>query len=440
VTAECYRPNAERGNLDRIGFDVGPTLAAWLAGEDPATLARIIAADYGQNAVAQGFHHAILPLATARDRATEIRWGLRDFAFRFGRPAAVMWLPETAADRPTLRELARQGVRATILAPWQAATPGLETRSLHRVKLGGGLEIIVAFYDGTLSGVVSFQPDATADADRFAREHVLPVLAAPFRRDGSARRGTGVPIVLLATDGELYGHHQPWRDLFLAHLADPEEDRGFDVVSLGAVLAAEDPTLLPPARIIDRTSWSCHHGILRWSGECGCAADARWKRPLRAALDRLAAGIDALTEVLARDLPGRGGAAGEQLALDPWTARDAYVDVVTGATSPAAFAAAELGVGPHRAAARRLLDLMEAQRWRLAMFASDGWYWDDPSRPETRQVLRCAGRAVQIVDRLAGTSLERRLEGDLALFASPARGIDGRSLYREALADVGRLR
>ena len=26
VTAECYRPNAERGNLDRISFDIGPTL------------------------------------------------------------------------------------------------------------------------------------------------------------------------------------------------------------------------------------------------------------------------------------------------------------------------------------------------------------------------------------------------------------------------------
>ena len=136
VTAECYRPNAERGNLDRISFDVGPTLTSWLATEEPATLARIVAADHAQNAVAQGFHHAILPLASARDRATEIRWGLRDFALRFGRPARVMWLPETAADLPTLREMARQGVHATILAPWQASTPGLETRRPHRVELG----------------------------------------------------------------------------------------------------------------------------------------------------------------------------------------------------------------------------------------------------------------------------------------------------------------
>ena len=438
ITAECYRPNAERGNLDRISFDVGPTLTAWLAAEDPVTLARMAAADQGVNAVAQAFHHAILPLASARDRATEIRWGLRDFELRFGRPARILWLPETAADLPTLREMARQGIRATILAPWQTSTPGLESRRPHRVDLGGGLDMVVAFYDGALSGAVSFEPELTADADRFARERVIPALAAPLHRDGSHRREAGAPLVLVATDGELYGHHQRWRDLFLARLTNPAEDRGFDIVSLGAALAAEDAATLPPAQIADRSSWSCHHGVLRWSGECPCAPDGRWKGPLRAALERLAGGIDALTELLAADLPGRGEVPSEHVELDPWAARDAYVDVVTGTVTPAAFAAAQLAEDAGEAAARRLVDLLEAQRWRLAMFASDGWFWDDPVRPETRHVMRCAARAARILDRLADTRLERRLEEDLALFVSPSRGIDGHSLYREALADVGR--
>jgi hypothetical protein len=349
-----------------------------------------------------------------------------------------MWLPETAADLPTLRELARQGVRATILAPWQASTPGLETRRPHRVELGGGRDIIAAFYDGPLSGAVSFAPEVTADADRFAREYVLPALAAPLHRDGSHRREQGVPLVLVATDGELYGHHQRWRDLFLARLTNPDQDRGFDIVSLGAALAAEDPQSLPLARIADRTSWSCHHGVLRWSGECPCASDGRWKGPLRAALERLAAGIDALTDVLSRDLPGRGDVPRERVALDPWAARDAYVDVVIGAAEPGAFARATLAAGAGENAERRLLELMDTQRWRLAMFASDGWYWDDPARPETKHILRCAARAARTLDRLADSHLERRLEEDLTLFVSPSRGIDGHSLYREALADVGR--
>jgi hypothetical protein len=70
------------------------------------------------------------------------------------------------------------------------------------------------------------------------------------------------------------------------------------------------------------------------------------------------------------------------------------------------------------------------------MFASDGWFWDDPIRPETRQVLRAAARAVRIVDRLAATRLERRLVADLAVFSSPSRGLDGAGIYRMALADV----
>jgi hypothetical protein len=306
------------------------------------------------------------------------------------------------------------------------------------VQLGGGLEMIVVFYDGALSGAVSFQPETTADADRFARDLVLPALGAPLHRDGSHRREAGAPLVLVATDGELYGHHQRWRDLFLARLTDPAEDRGFDVVSLGAALAADDPSTFPLAQVLDRTSWSCHHGILRWSGECPCASDGRWKGPLRAALERLAAGVDAVTELLARDMPGRGGGPRERVSLDAWAARDAYVDVLIGATAPASFAAAHLAAGAGDAASHRLLDLMEAQRWRLAMFASDGWYWDDPARPETHQILRCAAWTARTVDRLAGTHLERRLEEDLALFVSPSQGIDGHGLYRAALAEIGR--
>jgi hypothetical protein len=84
-----------------------------------------------------------------------------------------------------------------------------------------------------------------------------------------------------------------------------------------------------------------------------------------------------------------------------------------------------------------LLDLLEAQRWRLAMFASDGWFWDDPIRPETRQVLRAAARAVRLIDATAGTRLERRLLDDLALLTSPSRGLDGGAIYRMAVSDVG---
>jgi hypothetical protein len=419
VNAECYRPNAERGTLSNISFDLGPTLASWLAVADPATYRRFTTD--GAGAIAQAFHHTILPLASAADRRTEIDWGVRDFEIRFGRRPAGMWLPETAVDLPTLRALADAGIAFTILAPWQAAEDGIDTRRPYRVDLGHDRSIAVVFYDAGLSTSASFEPEATADADRFVRERVGPRLnGGPDPLDR--------PLAVIATDGELYGHHQQFRDLFLQRLVTPAGDggdRGFDVVTVADVVAAaEAPTTVG---IAERTSWSCHHGIARWGGECSDASDGRWKAPLRAAFERLAGAVDVVTTAGFLEVPGD---------TDPDAARNAYVDVVLGELPAADFAAREWPAADDRLRAR-LLDLLEAQRWRLAMFASDGWFWDDPIRPETRQVLRAAARAVRLIDATAGTRLERRLLDDLALLTSPSRGLDGGAIYRMALSDVG---
>jgi hypothetical protein len=467
IDAECYRPNAERGNLGHISHDLGPTLAAWLKGADPGTYQRFVAADAPNgvasprgNAMAQPYHHTILPLASLADRRTEIRWGIRDFALRYGRPPDGMWLPETAVDLVSLRLLAEAGIRYTILAPWQSVEASIDTRRLYRVELGGGRSIGVAFYDGPLSAAISFDPSATEDADVFVRDRLIPrfglnVAEQEALRAASARRGppgsaaaapwvdgsaepmvaqAPSPVIVVASDGELYGHHQKFRDLFLHRLVVPRDgdgrqrpDRGFDVVMLAAEFtgAGDD---LPPARVAERTSWSCHHGVARWSAECPDAADGRWKGPLRAALDRLAAGIDAVTIATLK---------AERRTVDMWAARDDYVDVVDEAATREEFASRWLGARASAASRDRFLDLLEGQRWRLAMYASDAWFWDDPVRPETRQVLRAAARAVRLVDGVAGTQLEGRLCDDLSLFSSPSRGIDGLAIYRDALSEIG---
>ncbi|MEI8332710.1 MAG: DUF3536 domain-containing protein [Chloroflexota bacterium] len=424
IDAECYRPNAERGSFARISFDIGPTLASWLAEHDPTTLARIVAD--GAGAMAQAYHHAILPLASMRDRKTEIRWGMRDFFLRFGRPAESIWLPETAMDRPTLRIAAAEGIRHTILAPWQAADPELDTRRPYLVDAGAGRPLIVAFYDRALSGAVSFQDEATADADRFGRDWVAPRFAGPMPL------GVTHPLAVIATDGELYGHHKQFRDLFLQRLvseAPDLPDRGFDVVPLASVVRELPRVPFPLVRVREGTSWSCLHGILRWMGECPCASDGRWKAPLRAAFERLAGGIDAVAETLV-------GTAGMEPAL-LWAARDRYVDVASGFEAPDAFVGRILGTHATPARSALLASVLDAQRWRLAMFASDGWYWDDPAREETRHVLRCAARAARTMDTLAGSRLEATLLDDLALLSSPSRRVDGAALYRESLVEVG---
>ena len=257
-----------------------------------------------------------------------------------------LWLPETAVDRATLRVCAEEGVRWTILAPWQAG-PGTDTGRPHRVELGDGLRMLVASYDAGLSTAVSFDPAATADADRFAREVVGARLG---HMDGS----DGGSMAIVCTDGELYGHHQPFRDLFLERLLTVAATHASVATATpGEWLATLDPMELPIGSIVGRTSWSCHHGVARWASECGCAADGRWKAPLRQAFDRIAGAIDTATEA--------GLAA---LGIDPWAARDRYVVVASGFEDQDRWVADELARAGQPAsadAARTLGAIMAAQ-------------------------------------------------------------------------------
>ncbi len=372
--------------------------------------------------MAQPFHHSILPLASATDRATEIRWGMRDFEVRFGRRPAGMWLPETAVDTATLRLLADEGIGHTILAPWQVRGEGdVDPHRPLRIDLRDGRSIAAIRYDGPLSTAVSFEPSSTIDADWFVAERIQPIL------DGRAGGNDDATLIVIATDGELYGHHQPLREHFLARLVGRTAPAGrpFDTPPLEVGLARAGAHGLAPGVLQEDTSWSCPHGIARWTSACDCVADGSWKGPLRATLDRLAGGVDAATDHLVRGLPGQP---------DPWLLRDAWVDVVLGVQTPSAFAQDRLGWN-ERDDVALLADVMEAQRWRLAMFASCAWFWDRPARIETAGALRAATRAARLIDGLAGTDLERRLIDDLRLIESD--GVDGATLLRVALRAVG---
>jgi len=420
ISADCYRANAELGNLGAISWDLGPTLAGWLQDGDRVAYRGFVDGDRGVNGMAQPFHHPILPLASAADRRTEIRWGVRDFEFRFGRRPTGMWLPETAVDLDTLRLLAGAGITHTVLAPWQVdGGPVVDTRRPVRIDLGEGASILAVLYDEGLSTAISFDPSSTVDADAFVRERLMPPFESDVDEGGFA---------VIATDGELYGHHQPFRERFLARLvgATAPVDRPYATPSLLDAIAAAEADGLPTAGLRERTSWSCHHGVARWMTDCPCDSDGSWKTPLRAAFDRLAGGIDTATDHIAASLPS---------APDPWVARDAYVDVVIGAASRDSFVGNVLGHEAAAAAGRTLIDLMDAQRWRLAMFASCSWFWDVPDRVETASALRAAIRAARLIDSLADTDLERRLIDDLRLVEGETA--DGAGLALMAMGAVG---
>src|SRR5438270_563449 len=142
IAAECYRPNAFARIIDSrnrlvsivdnyrlLSYDLGPTLLSWLERHDPVTYRRLIAADLAMDGgMAQGFGHLILPLCNQRDLRTQIRWGITDFEFRYGRRAEGMWLPEAAVNDTVLQVLAEEGIQFTLLAPGQ----GIEVTTLAR--------------------------------------------------------------------------------------------------------------------------------------------------------------------------------------------------------------------------------------------------------------------------------------------------------------------
>jgi alpha-amylase/alpha-mannosidase (GH57 family) len=152
--------------------------------------------------MAQAYNHAILPLANERDRRTQVAWGAADFRRRFGREPEGMWLPETAADTPSLEALAEAGIRFTILAPHQAARrraagesgwrevgpEGIDTTRAYRCALPSGRSIAIFFYDGPISRAVAFERLLSRGEDFAARLTGAFPARPPGRSSSTSRR------------------------------------------------------------------------------------------------------------------------------------------------------------------------------------------------------------------------------------------------------------
>jgi alpha-amylase/alpha-mannosidase (GH57 family) len=409
IHAECYRPNAERGNFTNISFNIGPTLCNWMVGHDSKTWSQIVAQDrlnlerYGVgNAMAQAYNHTILPLASYQDKVTQVAWGIADFEHRFGRKPQGMWLPETAVDYDTLSILAARGVEFTILAPWQADQEDLDVTRPYRVPLPDGKSIVVFFYQRDLSGGISFNPPMTINADNFARYDLLS------RYPASTLRVDEPQLILIATDGELYGHHQPHRDQFLAHLLNGSI-RAVDIQPTFPALWLKQFPVRHSVGIREATSWSCHHGVSRWLGTCDCTpGDGSWKAQLRLAFARLSQAVDDLfVQTVRSDI------------ADPWDLRDRYIQVMLGAMTAEELINEMAG---RRLSQERLVQLhllLEAQRERQRMYTSCGWFFDDFNRIEPKNNLAYAAQAVRLTRLATGLDLEPYVLKDLSKVISP---------------------
>jgi hypothetical protein len=421
IHAECYRPNALLRNFEKISFNVGPTLCEWMEDHHPDTCELILEQDRANvqkhgvgNAIAQAYNHTILPLAGYEDKVTQVAWGIADFEHRFGRKPQGFWLPETAADQETLAVLADQGIEFTILAPWQANEPKLDTSEPYRVVLPGGKALTVFFYHAELSSRISFDPTATSNADFFAGT----LLQSAFRPEKE-----GEPqIILLASDGELYGHHQHFRDYFLAHIVNGASGRTGLSLTYPA-LWLKDCSPRKTATIRPKTSWSCHHGITRWAGDCGCTpGDGVWKAYLRRAFDHLGFALN--RSYLS---------ALSQTIQDPWDLRNRYIHVILGNLTVDELVYQAAGKRLEREEVNRIAALLRAQFERQRMFTSCGWYFEDFSRIEPRNNVAYAAQAVHLTRQATGEDLGPQAMQDLRWVLSHRSGMRGDVIFQQQL-------
>jgi alpha-amylase/alpha-mannosidase (GH57 family) len=456
ICAECYAPNGAArvvndknqitrivNNYARISFNFGPTLLSWLRENAPRTVRMILDGENRSrqryrghsSAMAQVYNHMILPLANARDRNTQIRWGAADYESSFGTPPEGMWLPETAADTATLEALVTNGIEFTVLAPHQCKrirplkgeaewtdTPNatVDTTHPYLLRFDSGASIAIFFYNGPDSRAIAFE-GLLDNGDNLAGR-----LKAGFKDTPQPQ------LVHVATDGESYGHHHKYGEMALAYaLRLLEQDKTVKLTNYASFLEQFPPEF--ECEIVENTSWSCVHGIERWRSDCGCNGgkpgwNQAWRAPLRQALDELR---DALVPLTERE--------GGKLFKDVWAARDAYIHVVLdrGDESADRFFAAQQTHTLTESERVQALKLMEMQRHAQLMYTSCGWFFDDISGIETVQVIAYAARVLQLAQQLVGEQAEPLQRAYLARLAEahsnkPEAG-NGASIYKKSV-------
>ena len=451
IYAECYARNGrapiidDEGNVlryinnyEHVSFDFGATLLRWAQRDEPRLLRLLAEADKKSvffheghgNGVAQSYHHIILPLATAEEREIEIHWGLEEFEVRFGRRPKGLWLPETAVNLSTLESLADAGVEYTIVAPnqieaiakpkgdWTPVSQLKEgfTRRPYLVDLPSGRTMTVLVYDGDISHGIAFG-GLLNDGERFAESIVN-------RFDESSDEEQ---LILVATDGESYGHHHRYGEMGLAKcIADLSERDDVVLENCEAFLARNPPVYR--AKLVSPSAWSCAHGVGRWERDCGCAINPgsgwnqAWRGPLRGALEWLRDKLH--LEVQASKLKLKENLKAAQLD---------YVKVIINQWTKEQFAQKHVTSEQ----AELLLGVMEMFRFSRAMFTSCAWFFDDVSGIESKQNLLYARRALELAKEHLGVDLEPSLVSKLKLSASNLKEIaNGANVYQRAIEEA----
>ncbi len=430
INRECYNPNSVSkivdsrnkildvvNNYEYMSFNFGPTLLSWMEKCAPHTYERIIKADIESraeheghgNAMAQVYNHMIMPLANEHDKETQVKWGIFDFEYRFGRKPEGIWLAETAVDDDTLRICEANGIKFVVLSPYQAQKirqEGTEqwqdvswgnidpARSYrYYIKSAEGKYIDLFFYDGAISRSVAFD-ELLKDGNKFIKR----------LKEGVSDLRDYPQLINIATDGESYGHHTKFGDMALAYVVKVRaEAEGFKITNYAEYLSKYRSDY--EVDIKQASSWSCFHGVGRWKEDCGCSTgghpgwNQKWRKPLRDALDYLR---DELVKIFEKE--------GVKYFDDVWAVRNNYIQVILDRSriSLDKFQRENFKENLSDDDKVRAMELLEIQRQALLMYTSCGWFFSEISGIETVQIMKYAARAMQLAAKFSGKNIEKK--------------------------------
>jgi len=430
INKECYNPNSISkivdnrnrildvvNNYEHMSFNFGPTLLSWMEHFAPLTYERIIKADIESvsehsghgNAMAQVYNHIIMPLANGNDKQTQIKWGIRDFEYRFGRKPEGMWLAETAVDDETLKFLEENGIKFTVLSPYQAlkfrqegdkdwqdvSWGNIDPARSYRyyIKSAPGKFIDLFFYDGAISRSVAFD-ELLKDGNKFIKR----------LKEGISDCRDYPQLINIATDGESYGHHTKFGDMALSYvLKIRAKDEGFKITNYAEYLDKYRSNC--EVDIKQASSWSCFHGVGRWKEDCGCSTgghpgwNQKWRKPLRDALDYLR---DELIVVFENE--------GQKYFDNVWNVRNKYINVILDRNEMNVKKFQQENFKPDLTDDDKVhaMELLEIQRQAMLMYTSCGWFFSEISGIETVQIMKYAARAMQLASRFTSKNLEEK--------------------------------
>lgn len=430
INKECYNPNSISkivdnrnrildvvNNYEHMSFNFGPTLLSWMEHFAPLTYERIIKADIESvsehsghgNAMAQVYNHIIMPLANKNDKQTQIKWGIRDFEYRFGRKPEGMWLAETAVDDETLKFLEENGIKFTVLSPYQAlkfrqegdkdwqdvSWGNIDPARSYRyyIKSAPGKFIDLFFYDGAISRSVAFD-ELLKDGNKFIKR----------LKEGISDCRDYPQLINIATDGESYGHHTKFGDMALSYvLKIRAKDEGFKITNYAEYLDKYRSNC--EVDIKQASSWSCFHGVGRWKEDCGCSTgghpgwNQKWRKPLRDALDYLR---DELIVVFENE--------GQKYFDNVWNVRNKYINVILDRNEMNVKKFQQENFKPDLTDDDKVhaMELLEIQRQAMLMYTSCGWFFSEISGIETVQIMKYAARAMQLAARFTSKNLEEK--------------------------------